>query len=48
MSRLTGLLAENGIGIFAVSTYDTDYILVKKEDLQLSLDVLAAEGYNII
>ena len=29
LSRLTGLLAENGIGIFAVSTYDTDYILVK-------------------
>ena len=48
LSSLTGLLAENGIGIFAVSTYDTDYILVKKEDLQLSLDVLAAKGYNII
>ena len=48
LSRLSGALAECGIGIFAVSTYDTDYILVKKEDLDLSLDVLAAKGYNII
>ena len=48
LSRLSGALAESGIGIFAVSTYDTDYILVKKEDLDLSLDVLAAKGYNII
>lgn len=48
LSRLSGALAESGIGIFAVSTYDTDYILVKKEHLNLSLDVLAAKGYNII
>ena len=48
LSGISGILAAQGIGIFAVSTFNTDYILVKKEDLDLSLDVLAAKGYNII
>lgn len=33
LSKLSGILAENKIGIFAVSTFNTDYILVKEEDL---------------
>ena len=33
LSKLSGILAEAEIGIFAVSTYDTDYILVKAEKL---------------
>ena len=32
LSRLSRILVENNIGIFAVSTYNTDYILVKAED----------------
>ena len=32
LSRISAVLAENQIGIFAVSTYNTDYILVKKEN----------------
>ena len=47
LSRLTGILAQNGIGIFAVSTYNTDYILVKAESFDRALDALAAEGYDI-
>ena len=47
LSRLTGILAENGIGIFAVSTYNTDYILVKAGDLDKALSVLAQAGYGI-
>ena len=31
LSRLSGILAEHKIGIFAVSTYNTDYILVKAQ-----------------
>ena len=31
LSKLSGILAEHQIGIFAVSTYNTDYILVKEE-----------------
>ena len=36
------------IGIFAVSTYNTDYILVKEENLERALSVLASEGYTVI
>ena len=34
--------------IFAVSTYNTDYILVKEENFERSLEVLIAEGYTVI
>ena len=47
LSRLSGILADNGIGIFAVSTYNTDYILVKKENFERALRVLASAGYLI-
>lgn len=47
LSKLSGILAENGIGIFAVSTYNTDYILVKKESFQKALDALSAAGYDV-
>ena len=47
LSRISGILAESGVGIFAVSTYDTDYILVKEESFEKALDALRAEGYEI-
>ena len=47
LSKLSGILAEHKIGIFAVSTYNTDYILVKEENFERTLTVLAAEGYTI-
>ena len=48
LSKLSGILADHQIGIFAVSTYNTDYILVKKEHFGRTLEVLAAEGYTIV
>lgn len=33
-------LSENGISIFTISTFDTDYILVKKEQVERAMDVL--------
>ena len=48
LARISALLAENEIGIFAVSTYHTDYILTKKENIQRALDVLLAAGYHIV
>ena len=48
LSKISGILAENKIGIFAVSTYNTDYILVKKENYERALDVLASEGYTVV
>ena len=47
LSRLSGILAEHKIGIFAVSTYNTDYILVKEENFERALEVLASEGYTV-
>ena len=48
LSRISTILAENKIGIFAVSTYNTDYILVKEENFSQALDALARAGYSII
>ena len=47
LSKISSILAENKIGIFAVSTYNTDYILVKKENFDLAMTVLAEAGYEI-
>ena len=47
LSKLSGILADNNIGIFAVSTYNTDYILVKKENYDKALKVLTLEGYKV-
>lgn len=47
LSKISTLLAENGIGIFAVSTYNTDYILVKEENFEKALSVLEKAGYEI-
>ena len=46
LSRLSAVLAENGIGIFAVSTYNTDYILVKADHLGKAMNVLREAGYE--
>ena len=48
LSKLSGILADNNIGIFAVSTYNTDYILVKEENFDRALKVLVSEGYTVI
>lgn len=47
LSRITGVLAEKKIGIFAVSTYNTDYVLVKEENYERALSVLASAGYTV-
>ncbi len=48
LSKLSGILADNGIGIFAVSTFNTDYILVKADSFEKALAVLSAEGYTVL
>ena len=47
LSKLSTILDNNGIGIFAVSTYNTDYILTKAENFDKAMDVLAANGYEV-
>ena len=48
LSKISGLLADAKIGIFAVSTYNTDYVLVKRENYEKALAVLADAGYRIV
>jgi hypothetical protein len=47
LARLTVPLAEAGVGVFAISTFDTDYLLVKEMDFPAALDALARNGYLI-
>ena len=44
LARLTGRLAQHGIPVFAVSTFDTDYVLVKADRFAEALDALAKDG----
>lgn len=48
LSKLSAILAENGISIFAVSTFNTDYVLVKKESFDRAMSVLSDKGYEMI
>ena len=52
--NLTGILAsvlnplaEKGIGIFALSTYNTDYVMVQSKDFEAALEVLKAASHKI-
>ena len=47
LSKLSAILADSGIGIFAVSTYNTDYILVKADNFSRAMAALAAAGYDV-
>ncbi len=47
LSGLSSILAENRIGIFAVSTFHTDYILVKTENFDRAAKALSAAGYEV-
>ena len=48
LSKISTLLAENNIGIFVVSTYNTDYIFVKEDRIFEALQLLANDGYRIV
>ena len=48
LSRISTLLADSGIGIFAISTYNTDYILTRREHYDRALRVLSQAGYRVI
>lgn len=48
LAKISSLMEENGIGIFAVSTYNTDYILMKTENYSKAIRVLSDAGYQIV
>lgn len=48
LSKISSLLAKKDIGIFAVSTYNTDYILTKRENFEKAIYVLKNAGYTVV
>lgn len=48
LAKIAEILAENQISIFAISTYNTDYVFIKKENYEKALGVLAQESYTIV
>jgi hypothetical protein len=47
LAALTASLAAAGIPVFALSTFDTDYLLVKAENLDRAMETLRAAGHRI-
>ena len=47
LARITSILADAKISVFAVSTFNTDYFFVKKEKLETAKHVLIKNGYLI-
>lgn len=47
LASVASPLAEAGASIFAVSTFDTDYVLVREEQLDLAVDTLRARGHRV-
>jgi len=41
-------LAEAGISIFVVSTFDTDYVLILRDNLERAVKVLGAAGHEMV
>lgn len=48
LAALSGTLADRGVSIFAVSTFDTDYLLVKEKDYNNAVEALRDGGHTLI
>ncbi len=48
LSKISTILAQSKISIFAISTYNTDYILVKADKLEKAIKVLEQNEYKFI
>ncbi|MDZ7668500.1 MAG: ACT domain-containing protein [Gammaproteobacteria bacterium] len=47
VSAITAPLADHGIAVFVISSFDTDYVLIKDDRLQRAVEVLAGQGMQI-
>ncbi|WMN60180.1 ACT domain-containing protein [Pseudoalteromonas xiamenensis] len=48
MANISGVLAKANVSIFAISTYDTDYILVKQLQVDDAIKALKKDGYHFL
>jgi hypothetical protein len=47
LAALAGPLADAGVSIFAIATYDTDYVLVRADRLADAVGALRAAGHRV-
>ena len=47
LSGITAVLAAAGVSVFCVSTFDTDYVLVKETMLKTAVSALQSAGYSV-
>ena len=47
LAAISQILADEKIGIFAISTYNTDYVLTKDTDFEKAVQALKKAGYSI-
>lgn len=47
LSALASPLAEAGLSLFAISTFDTDYLLVASETISAAITALEQRGHRI-
>lgn len=48
LSKILTVLADNNIGVFVVSTFNTDYVLTKEKQFEQAIEQLIKAGYHII
>ena len=48
LASIANPLAQAGVSIFALSTYDTDYVLVKESELERAVGALTTAGFPIV
>jgi len=48
VAALANPLARLGVGIFVISTFDTDYLLVQREDLPVAVEALEHAGHRVL
>lgn len=48
LAKIADILAKNNIGLFAVSTYNTDYILTKEKHFDDAIRLLEENGYRVV
>jgi hypothetical protein len=47
ISSVADPLAAGGVSIFVISTFDTDYLLVKNDSLETAIQILSQQGYPV-
>lgn len=47
LSKIATVLAESKISVFAVSTFNTDYIFVRKQQFYRAMERLSEQGYEV-